>query len=301
MRALPLCGLSSVISRVSLGLAIALGATGTVNGGERANDSPSPAAQCLALGLSVCPEPFDAILPDPEDMLSWGQAARVIGFRNTYRLYQGDVFHTLGADPHPLPPASHPLPPVRYEMDGHTYGLDDYRRRQNVAGLLILKDGRVAYEHYADGNTATTLWTSRSVAKSVVSILIGMAVKEGLIGSVDDPIIRYLPELAGSAWNDVTLRNLLQHTSGVAWNENYSDPSSDFAHLTQCEAGHAAYECVMQLVGSLKRKPGVKPGEVWSYNTGGAWLAGRVLEKAAGMTIARYLETRLWSRFRHAE
>ncbi len=283
--------------RVFLGFAISLGVAGTVYGSDLANDPPSPSVPCLAMGLSVCPEPFDAVLPDPKDMLVWDQAARVTGFRNTYRLYQGDVFHTLDGHPYPLPAASHPMPPVHYAMDGHTYGLEDYRRRQRVTGLLILKDGRVAYEHYASGNTTTTLWTSRSVAKSVVSILIGMAVKEGFIGSVDDPVTRYLPELAGTAWNDVSLRKLLQHTSGVGWNENYADPRSDFARLTQCEAGREAYECVMQLVGSLKRKPGVKPGEVWSYNTGGAWLAGRVLEKASGMTIARYLETRLWSRF----
>jgi CubicO group peptidase (beta-lactamase class C family) len=124
-----------------------------------------------------------------------------------------------------------------------------------------------------------------------------MAIKEGLIGAVGDPITRYLPELKGSAWEDVTLRDLLQHTSGVIWNENYADPTSDFAHLTLCEAGPSAYQCVWQLISTLKRQPGVSPGEVWSYNTGGAWLVGRVLERATGMTIAQYLETRLWSRF----
>ena len=124
-----------------------------------------------------------------------------------------------------------------------------------------------------------------------------MAVKEGLIHSVADPITRYLPELKGTAWEGVTLRDLLQHTSGVAWNENYADPTSDFARLTRCEASRAAYQCVLQLVRTLKRKPGVMPGDLWSYNTGGAWLVGRVLEQATGMTIAKYLETRLWSRF----
>ena len=68
------------------------------------------------------------------------------------------------------------------------------------------------------------LWTSRSVAKSVVSVLVGMAIKEGMIGAVKDPVTRYLPELNGSAWENVTLRELLQHTSGVTWNENYADP-----------------------------------------------------------------------------
>jgi CubicO group peptidase (beta-lactamase class C family) len=196
-----------------------------------------------------------------------------------------------------LPAAPYPLPAVHYRLEGHTYDLADYLRRQDVTGLLILKEGQVVYEYYGSGNTDQSLWTSRSVAKSIVSILVGMAIKEGFIGSVADPITRYLPELKGSAWDGVTLRDLLQHTSGVVWNENYADPHSDFARLTRCEAGPGAYQCVRHLIESLKRVPGAASGQVWSYNTGGAWLVGRVLEKATGMSIAHYLQTRLWSRF----
>ena len=275
----------------------ALGLTASAGSAEAVADRGADLAQCRAIGLAACPQPFDAALPPAAEVLSWDQHSRVIGFRNTYRLYPGDVFRTQGAKAYPLPPAPYKLPPLRYQMDGQTYDLEDYLRRQNVTGLLVLKDGRIVYEYYGDGNTDRTLWTSRSVAKSVVSILVGMAIKEGLIGSVADPITRYLPELRGTAWEGVTLRELLQHTSGVCWNEHYADPNSDFARLTRCEAGPDAYPCVMQLISTLKRNPGVRPGEVWSYNTGGAWLVGRVLEQATGMSIARYLETRLWSRF----
>ena len=236
--------------------------------------------RCNTLGLAVCPQPFDAVLPPSDKLLSWNRQSRIIGFRNTYRLYPGDVFHARGGKVYPLPPAPYKMPPVHYVMDGKSFSLADYVQRQNVTGLLILKDGRVAHEYYGSGNTDKTLWTSRSVAKSVVSILIGIAVKEGLIGSVVDPITRYLPELKGSAWEEVTVRDLLQHTSGVSWNEKYADPNSDFARLTACEAGPDAYQCVFHLISALKRVPGVKPGDVWSYNTGGAWLAGRVLEQA---------------------
>ena len=229
-------------------------------------------------------------------MLSWDRQARVIGFRNTYRLYEGDVFHAQGGSVYPLPPAPYKMPTIHYEMDGERLGLGDYLRRQNVTGLLILKDGLILHEYYGSGNTDKTLWASRSVAKSIVSILVGMAIKEGLIGSVSEPIIRYLPELKGSAWDGVALHDLLQHTSGVAWNENYADPTSDFARMTKCEAQTDAYQCIMHLISGLQRMPGTRPGDVWSYNTGGAWLLGRALEKATGMTIAHYLETRLWRR-----
>ena len=256
-------------------------------------------ARCagLDLALAACPQPFDRVLPAAKDMLAWDQATRAVGFRNTYRLYRGDVFHARGAQPRPLPPAAQPMPAVRYSIDGKEHGLDGYVRRENVTGLLILKNGRIAYEYYGAGNTPKTLWTSRSVAKSVVSILVGMAIQEKLIASIDDEVTRYLPELQGTAWTGVTLRNLLQHTSGVAWNEHYADPASDFAQLTRCEAETEPYACVFQLIRSSPRRPGVEPGEVWSYNTGGAWLVGRILEKASGMTIAHYLETRLWSRY----
>jgi CubicO group peptidase (beta-lactamase class C family) len=257
----------------------------------------SSRASCAALGLASCPEPYDARIPDPKDMLLWTQAERVIGFRNTFRMYGGDVFHAGAGKVYPLPRTGHPLPPIDYRMNGRRYGLDDYLRRQSVTGLLVLKDGAIAYEYYGNGNTDKTLWTSRSVAKSVVSILIGIAIQEGAIKSVDAPIIDYLPEVRGSAWDEVTLRELLQHTSGVAWNENYADPHSDFARLTRCEADREPYDCVLGLIRSVKRKPGVRPGELWSYNTGGAWLAGRVLERATGMPIAKYLQTRIWSRF----
>jgi CubicO group peptidase (beta-lactamase class C family) len=284
--------------RVSLATMFAMmGLADLARGGDLSANQPSESAQCESIGLSACPQPFDGMLPPAETMLSWDQSSRVIGFRNTYRLYQGDVFRTLAGKVYALPLAPYPMPAVRYRFEGHTYDLTDYLRRQDVTGLLILKEGQVVYEYYGSGNTDKSLWTSRSVAKSIVSILVGMAIKEGFIGSVADPITRYLPELKGSAWDGVTLRDLLQHTSGVAWNENYADPTSDFARLTRCEAERAAYQCVRHLIASLKRVPDVNPGQVWSYNTGGAWLVGRVLEKATDMTIAHYLETRLWSRF----
>jgi CubicO group peptidase (beta-lactamase class C family) len=260
-----------------------------------AGEAASP--DCTTWGLNSCPRPYDARIPDPKDMLTWTQPERVIGFRNTFRMYGADAFHVGAGRAYPLPRSRRALPPIEYRIDGRRYGLEDYLRRQSVTGLLVLKDGAVAFEYYGKGNTDKTLWTSRSVAKSVVSILIGVAVAEGAIKSVNDPIIDYLPELRESAWRDVTLRELLQHTSGVAWNENYADPDSDFARLTRCEADPQPYDCVFGLIRSVKRSPGVAPGERWSYNTGGAWLAGRVLEQATGMPIAKYLQTRIWGRF----
>lgn len=263
-----------------------------------ATNTPSVSAdRCAPLAASACPTPLDETLPDPKDMLSWDPDTRVVGFRNTYRLYPGDVFHAGPGEPYPLPTRAAAMPSVRYDFDGHTRTLDDYLHRQSVTGLLIIKNGEIAYEYYGRGNTPQTLWTSRSVAKSVVSTLVGIAVQEGLVPSIDVPLTRYLPELRGSAWDGVSLRQALQHTSGIAWNEDYADPASDFAALTRCEASADPYPCVLALVRSLKRVPGRSPGQHWAYNTGGAWLVGRALERATGMSLAKYLETRLWRRF----
>jgi CubicO group peptidase (beta-lactamase class C family) len=240
----------------------------------------------------MTPQPVDQILPDPKGMLTWSQAERVVGFRNTYRAYPGHVFRCGAA--HPLPRAADGLDDLTYTVNGTRYRINDYLDRQNTTGLLVLKDGRIAYEFYGSGNTATTLWTSRSVAKSVVSTLVGVAVRDGSIGSLDDALVRYDPELVGTAWDGVTVRQLMLHTSGVQWNEDYTDPDSEFARLTRLEAGAEVYRAVSDLVRNLKRREGIEPGQGWSYNSGGAWLLGDVLEKATGMPISRYLEQKIW-------
>lgn len=158
--------------------------------------------------------------------------------------------------------------------------------------MLVLKNGNVAWKYLAEGNTDTTLWTSRSVGKSVVSTLVGVAIKQGKIHSLDDLVTQYEPDLKGTAWEGVTLRQLISHTSGVAWNEDYTNPQSDFARLTECEARPGAYDCVRQLVSGLRRAH--PAGENWSYSSGGAWLLGDVLERATGMSLAAYLEKSIW-------
>jgi len=252
---------------------------------------------CGGIELSTCPTPLDKTLPDTKDMLNWDQAARVIGFRNDYRNYAGDVFRHGKATP--FVQAEKQLQDPTYSVNGKTYTLQDYLKRENVTGMLVLKNGKIAYKYLGEGNTDHTLWTSRSVGKSVVSTLVGIAIKEGKIKSLNDLITDYEPDLKGTAWEGVTLRQLIQHTSGVAWNEDYTNPESDFAHLTQCEAQPGTYDCVRKIITGLKRAH--PAGESWSYSSGGAWLLGDVLEKATGMPLAKYLEKTLWQPYGMAQ
>ncbi|MFG6062488.1 serine hydrolase domain-containing protein [Enterobacter ludwigii] len=252
--------------------------------------SPAVMAACHDSELTACPAPYDAKLPDAHAMLTWSQTDRVVGFRNDYRNYAGDVFRHGNAMP--LLAADKPLTDARYRVNGKTWNLQDYLKRQNVSGMLVLKNGKVAYKYLGEGNTDSTLWTSRSVGKSVVSALVGVALKEGKIHSLDDLITQYEPDLKGTAWDGVTLKQLITHTSGVAWNEDYTNPKSDFAQLTECEAKPGTYDCVRMLAKGLHREH--PAGENWSYSSGGAWLLGDVLERATGMTLAAYLEKSIW-------
>lgn len=245
---------------------------------------------CGGVKLESCPQPFDKKLPDTHQMLNWNQADRVVGFRNDYRNYAGDVFHHGKAAP--LPKASKTLTSASYTFNGISYSLPDYLKRENVSGMLVLKNGQIAYKYLAAGNTDKTLWTSRSVGKSVVSTLVGIAIKQGKIHSLNDLVTDYEPDLKGTAWDGVTLKQLIQHTSGVAWNEDYANPNSDFAHLTQCEARAGTYDCVRDIIKHLHRAH--PAGTTWSYSSGGAWLLGDVLEKATGMPLAAYLEKTIW-------
>ncbi|HEP0389876.1 TPA: serine hydrolase [Serratia marcescens] len=252
--------------------------------------APVALAACAGTELSACPAPFDAQLPDTHKMLTWSQSDRVIGFRNDYRNYAGDVFHHGNATP--LVAAAKPLTDASYRVNGKTYHLQDYLQRQNVSGMLVLKDGKIAWKYLGEGNTDDTLWTSRSVGKSVVATLVGVAIKQGKIRSLDDLITQYEPDLKGTAWDGVTLRQLITHTSGVAWNEDYTNPKSDFAQLTECEARPGTYACVRKLVAGLQRAH--PAGQKWSYSSGGAWLLGDVLERATGKPLAAYLEQNIW-------
>jgi CubicO group peptidase (beta-lactamase class C family) len=130
-------------------------------------------------------------------------------------------------DPFPLPDEPRDLSAVQYEADGETFGLEAFRQHNHVAGLLVLDHGAIVLEQYAFGNTRETTWVSFSVAKSVVSMLLGAAIQDGYINSVDQPVTDYVPSLRGSSYEGVNIRDAVRMASGVAWNEDYTDPASD--------------------------------------------------------------------------
>ena len=181
-----------------------------------------------------------------------------------------------------------------YEHNGKRHTIEEFMRQMNAVGLLVITDGRVVLERYAQGHAADKKWTSFSVAKSVTSLLYGAAIQDGHIKSLDDPVTKYVPSLAGSSYDGVTLRHLLQMSSGIVWTENPGDPASDVSQLPRlnAEGGFTA-----QLAYMGKRPRAHPPGQVFNYNTSETDLAGSVLRAATGRTLSEDLSAKIWRPF----
>ncbi|HLV92193.1 MAG TPA: serine hydrolase [Aequorivita sp.] len=169
--------------------------------------------------------------------------------------------------------------------------LSSYMKENKVQGVIVLQDNKIRLEEYADGINQNTLWTSFSVAKSVSSMLVGVALKEGDIDDIDDSLEKYITELKGHDYGSVTVRQLLTMTSGIDWNEDYEDENSDVAqmYLSPCEGEEAHILTYMKPMKSIH-----KAGTHWNYSTGETDLVGILVQKATGMSLAEYLSGKVW-------
>ena len=149
-------------------------------------------------------------------------------------------------------------------------------------------------ERYAQGQTADTPWTAWSVAKSVTSMLFGAAIQDGHIKSLDEQLVKYVPALAGTSYDGVTLRHLLTMSSGVAWNRDMSSATSDVAQLPRLNR-EGGFNAQLAYMGTLPRKAAA--GTVFNYNTAEADVAAAVLRGATGRTLPDYLSERIWQPF----
>lgn len=169
--------------------------------------------------------------------------------------------------------------------------LESFISEQKVAGLLILQKGKIRLERYALGFSEAGRWTSHSVAKSVTSTLVGAAIKDGYIKSIDDLLTQYIPALKGSAYEQVTIRQLLTMTTGVRWTENYTDPNSDIVQLYNKPVEPDMDETVSYMR-SLPRE--AEPGKKWLYKTGETHLLGVLVSAATKQTLSQYLSKKIW-------
>ncbi|WP_211098807.1 serine hydrolase domain-containing protein [Nitrospirillum viridazoti] len=191
-----------------------------------------------------------------------------------------------------LPRSDHALD-FTYSFKGQRYTADQFLERTYTNALLILKDGRIVSEVYRNNTDAATRLMGWSMTKSITSILIGCAVQEGRIKSLDDRITQYLPELKGGGYDGATIRQVLQMRSGVDYEERY-----DFANPGIAARNHelALVENVVRFADAARTvKRAHAPGEVWQYKTLDTAVLGWLLERVSGgSTIAAYAAQRLW-------
>ncbi len=226
-----------------------------------------------------------ANLPTDRNVLFWSIAQRDAAFRAMDRLpvlAKANII-AAGDSVYPLPKGA----PLSIDVDA-------YMKAQRTAGLVIVQDGKIRLEKYGldfDGNGK---WTSFSVAKSFTSTLVGAAIKDGYIKSLDDKVTVYIPEMKGSAYDDVTVAQLLTMTSGIKWNEDYEDPKSDVALFNE----HKPEPGIDTTVSYMRKLPREAPaGSKWVYKTGETNLIGVLVSKATGKTLSAYLTEKVWIPF----
>ena len=225
--------------------------------------------------------------PTDANVLFWKQGQRDAGFRMLDRVSFMVKTRNIDAGPNVRElPAGDPL--------NFDYDVDAYFQAQRHSALVILHKGKIRHEQYGLDFDASGRWTSFSVAKSVTSTLVGAALLDGHIKSLDDKVSDYVTGLQGSAYDDVTLHQLLTMTSGVRWIEDYEDPTSDVALFNE----HVAEDGGSNLISYMSALPRAhEPGTVWNYSTGETNLIGILVSEATGKPLADYLSEKVWTPF----
>lgn len=223
-------------------------------------------------------------MPTDRNVLFWSIPQRDAAFRAMDRLpvlAKANIIES-GDTVYPLPKGK----PLKID------GIDEYMKAQRVSALVIVQDGKIRFEKYGLGFDGNGKWTSFSVAKSLTSTMVGAAIKDGYIKSIDDKVTDYIPEMKGSAYDDVSIEQLLTMTSGIKWNEDYEDPKSDVARFNE----HQAEPGVDVTVSYMRKLPREAPaGTKWVYKTGETNLIGVLVSKATKKKLSDYLSEKVWA------
>lgn len=240
------------------------------------------AGAATAQTVAITPDNAEKLRQVGAEVLFWNQQQRDENFPAMEKLFPGHVVKA-GGKVRPLPMGK-PLAIPEGELETAMTEL-------NIAGMIVVQDGKIRLERYARAYGPEGRWTSFSVAKSFTSTLVGAAIRDGFIKSIDDPVTRYIPDLAGGGYDGVTVRQLLTMTSGVKWNEDYTDPKSDVARMFS-EPVPAGADPTVAFMKKLPRE--TAPGTKWVYKTGETNLIGVLVERATRKTLSDYLSEKVW-------
>ena len=225
----------------------------------------------------------------PESLLFSPQDERRRVFKWMDRFYPTRLIEATD-NAYALERAEKDLSNIGYDVEGISYTVTDFLASPYSKGFIVVQDNKILLEYYDDSHNEETRWVSFSVTKSVTSMLIGAAIKDGFITSVDEPVAHYLPRLRGTPYETATIEDLLHMSSGVKWNEDYFDSNSDVAR-----AGGANGIALVSYLAQLPQEH--TAGEVFNYNTGETNLAGEILRSAIGNNASTYLQHKIWQPF----
>jgi CubicO group peptidase (beta-lactamase class C family) len=222
----------------------------------------------------------------------YDEAVRVGSFSN-----QGEIEGIFGGKANVLAASSAPMPlakldaepRIRWSADnGRQLSIDDYLARERVMGLLIIKDGVVQVERYQYDRTAAQRFVSNSMAKSIVSMAVGIALQEGRIASLDDRADKYATKMAGTLYGETTIRNLLRMSSGAHFEERY-DGKDDLERF-----GRAVIRGGVEEAAKVITVRDAPQGTRFSYASAETEVLAGVLRGATGTSVSDYLGPRLW-------
>ena len=244
----------------------------------------------FSLSINIFSEEADTTQTEPENsILFWDKQQKIAGFKNGYNFVPSRAINK-STEPYPLNYLLLDFSKLTYQYKGKTFTLEDYINKFNVAGMMIVRRGNILYENYNFGNDKDSKWISFSVTKSVTSMLLGAAIQDGFIKSIKDPVTKYLPELSESNYKNVSIKHILQMSSGIEWNEDYDEPYSDVNLAAGVNSSDLyKYLSKLEITG--------KPGKKFNYNTAESNLIGGIVRSAVGSNLSSYLENKIWKPF----
>ncbi|HEY6394725.1 MAG TPA: serine hydrolase [Candidatus Binataceae bacterium] len=225
---------------------------------------------------------------DLQQYLATDRAFRIGAFRHMDNIFQHRVIRR-GGSVNEIPRAERNLN-ITYQWKGKKHRLDDILGRTNTTGLLVIKDGKIVFEKYYLGASEKSRFTSMSVAKSFTSTLVGVAIAEGKISGIDAPVSDYLPELKGSGYDGVPIKDILQMSSGVKFTEDYGGTDDMTLMWRTCMENNA--QSLENYARSLHRQE--EPGKRFEYRSIDTEVLGWLVNRVTGEHPADYLSRKIW-------
>lgn len=219
-------------------------------------------------------------------------------FRNIERLFPTRSI-PASANPKPLEKSISSLNKFKSRIKDYStnladqsYDMHDYITLNSITGIVVLKQGKLVYENYQYGNGPDTRWMSMSIAKSITSTLVGLAIKDGYINSIDDYTVKYVPSLKKSGYEETTIRHILGMNSGVKWDETYTNPASDRRKFLKSQISQKPGSLI-EIMADLPKEG--KPGTIHNYSTGETTIASEIVIGATKKSLSEYLYEKIWN------